>query len=684
MRKIKNLLFVIAMILCTIPVIQKNTVNIEAKTSYTYYQMNCSENKAYEVDTINDKGGFDSQGCYVDFNSAKVAMNEIGIDAVVRHVGSFSANQIIAMTNGYVFTYGDRESASTVNINGYGGTTNASTYIQNYRGLYYEDTLNYNGSGAGSVLVNAFGFEGTVSMKMVDFIPLKFFAKDLPIWVGGNDTSNNQKNPWQVVPNCNYYSVVRNGNYLDLVLHGYNDYPENGINGNHSESYTGNLAVGPAASWMNEGDIYFSFNDTDFYSDPTMQNKVGTYYNYYLFEPLRTKSYISADKYNAFLENQGYGTSSKLWNTGSIFLEDQEKYGINAASVFAQACVEAAYGTSYYATKYNNLFGVGAFDDGPNVDGFETVNRSINNQMGILLRYYTDTDCRWYYGGTLGNKGGGITTKYASSATYGLTLASLYYRFDKFASGNDGTLTDWESSVIGVLYDTVTNVYTNTTDEDVLYQYRYGYDTDYVKNQTVVILGQEGDYYQIQSTDYIVNGAEMHPTDGKYADYDWNTMVGYVKCSDVKVILNEKNTTITPVSSINEMYRLYNPNSGEHFYTKEVREKDSLISTGWMYEGVGWKAPASSNTPVYRLYNPNAGEHHYTTSSTERDSLVKAGWKDEGIGWYSDDNKSVPLYRQYNPNQFACNHNYTTNANEMEQLIRAGWRDEGVSWYGVQ
>lgn len=131
------------------------------------------------------------------------------------------------------------------------------------------------------------------------------------------------------------------------------------------------------------------------------------------------------------------------------------------------------------------------------------------------------------------------------------------------------------------------------------------------------------------------------------------------------------------------MNRLYNPNSGEHFYTMDTAEKKHLVSLGWNDEGVGWYAPVSSNTPVYRLYNKNGGEHHYTTSKEEKDNLVKAGWIYESIGWYSDDSKTIPVYRQYNPNAFANNHNYTTNADEKSWLIRLGWQDEDIGWYGV-
>ena len=133
-----------------------------------------------------------------------------------------------------------------------------------------------------------------------------------------------------------------------------------------------------------------------------------------------------------------------------------------------------------------------------------------------------------------------------------------------------------------------------------------------------------------------------------------------------------------------DMYRLYNPNSGEHFYTASAGEKDFLVNVGWSYEGVGWKAPEKSNTPVYRVYNPNAGDHHYTTNKAEKDFLVSVGWNDEGIGWYSDDTQSLPIYRQYNPNAVSGAHNFTSSKGENDWLVSLGWSEEGIGWYGVK
>lgn len=140
------------------------------------------------------------------------------------------------------------------------------------------------------------------------------------------------------------------------------------------------------------------------------------------------------------------------------------------------------------------------------------------------------------------------------------------------------------------------------------------------------------------------------------------------------------------------MYRIYNPNSGEHFYTSSDKEKAHLVSLGWRDEGIGWYAPrgdvkTQNGDPVYRLYNANGGEHHYTTDEKEKNALVSKGWKDEGIGWYSSPapGKSefgyANIYRLYNPNAFANNHNYTLSLKERDILVSLGWKDEGVAWY---
>lgn len=130
------------------------------------------------------------------------------------------------------------------------------------------------------------------------------------------------------------------------------------------------------------------------------------------------------------------------------------------------------------------------------------------------------------------------------------------------------------------------------------------------------------------------------------------------------------------------VYRLYNPNTGEHFYTVNEVEYEKLQKIGWNDEGIGWYG-ASSGEAVYRLYNPNAigGDHYYTKSRGEAEVLV-------GLGWHIDNewqpafysSGSTNLYVEYNPNAESGAHNYTTNDAEHNSLLSIGWKYGAVAW----
>ncbi|WP_159721871.1 InlB B-repeat-containing protein [Enterococcus sp. CSURQ0835] len=182
------------------------------------------------------------------------------------------------------------------------------------------------------------------------------------------------------------------------------------------------------------------------------------------------------------------------------------------------------------------------------------------------------------------------------------------------------------------------------------------------------------------------------PTKKGYTFDGWYTDAALTKAYDFNQPI-ETNFTLyakwkseTPEDAGQEpLYRLYNPNSGEHFYTKSAQERDWLISLSWKDEGTAWITP-KKGTPVYRVYNPNSGEHFYTKDAAERDDVVKAGWRDEGIGFYSDEtNKAVPIYRVFNPNaQNTSSHLFTKSQAEVNWLTTKGWLDENIAFYGVE
>lgn len=141
--------------------------------------------------------------------------------------------------------------------------------------------------------------------------------------------------------------------------------------------------------------------------------------------------------------------------------------------------------------------------------------------------------------------------------------------------------------------------------------------------------------------------------------------------------------TSQPPETEKELYRVYNPNSGEHFFTESLEEYNWLEEQGWTQEDLAWLIPTEGEE-VYRLYNPNAGDHFYTKSIVEYDWLYKQGWIQEGTAFLSSDDTTAPVYRSYNKNAVAAGaHMFTFSKSEHDGLVNFGWINEDVQFYGV-
>lgn len=516
MKKLMKLLIVLLMTVTCIPVMSESVITVKADIDYYPMQQNC---KGFEVDTVNNNGSFEYRGCYNKFEDAKNAMNQLGDDGVVRAADANTHTKIIAMGKGIAYTC--TLQGITVSLNSYSSGVN--TYMQDYRQVNYVSTDKYTGNGNGIVRVNVGGFDGTADLKIIVLIPYKFVENHIAVHLTDD---------LYVIPKQTTYTVVQNGNYRDLVYTAYSIFKKDGTEG----GVVMNTAVGPAADWMTTGKTYYSTDDVHFYNDDRMTSVAGAYYNYYQFEPLRTKTALTADELNGFLARLGY-TNSILINKGQAFIDAQEKYGMNAALVFAQACLESAYGTSEYARFRYNLFGWNAVDSNPDqASYFKSVEACINQHMAINLRGYLYADDWRFFGAHFGNKSNGITVKYASDPNYGLKISGIMYALDKYASSNNGSLKEFSSDSIGVIHTYKAPVYLNAGSQVV---YTTEYQAGYQDNNTVAIIGEEGDYYKIQSDNIIENGRCVDVIkDSSAREYNWNTNVGYMKKSDIDVLYN--------------------------------------------------------------------------------------------------------------------------------------------------
>lgn len=496
----------------------------------------------YEVAYINDDGSFSTESCYSDFASAKNRMKELGGDVVVRHDSSYSYTKIIAMNSGIAYSY-PRDGA-TLNI--YQDVNNHSiyykqTYVARHFELNYLDTERYLGDGRGMIETNINGFHGFTDLEYVDLVPSKFIRNGIAITLGGNNPYTNE-GTFTFVPKQNYYERRTSGNYSEIVYHIYRGFPANGY-----EPVSEAIVIGPAPSDMNEGVKYYSYDGVNFYSDSDFKNKSFTYYNYYQFLPLRSKTNISADIFNSYISKYD---NSVMRGTGQTFIDAQNKYGINALLLFAMAAHESANGTSGYATKRNNLFGWNAVDANPNqATSFSSVAVCVNQQAGVNLRGFVDVTDGRFFSSSLGNKGSGLNVKYASDPYWGMEIASIAYQIDKLSKNKNGTLSDYNYYSLSLINKFDIPVKQEPSDgSKTLYTTQYG--PHYQEGFIVIDLGTQGSYTKVQSTNPIdengnikthrtpITTGNLNPI--SYGEYDFDRSVAYIN-SEYLTVVNKKN-----------------------------------------------------------------------------------------------------------------------------------------------
>lgn len=146
-----------------------------------------------------------------------------------------------------------------------------------------------------------------------------------------------------------------------------------------------------------------------------------------------------------------------------------------------------------------------------------------------------------------------------------------------------------------------------------------------------------------------------------------------------------------PESSFVPLYRAYNGPIVDHFYTTSVTELDNAVNQlGYSPEGITGRVltaesdwPYVKAVPLYRAYNPQITDHFYTASESEWNNAVEnLEYSREGIAGYIYAEQvcgSIPLYRTYDV--AGTDHFYTTNEQEYEGVVAGGFANEGIVGY---
>lgn len=485
---------------------------------------------AVELANAREDGALETVACYNSYEEAKQGMNNIANDNLVIVQDGMIIDAKYALVD-------------------YDQNTNAG-YTNVYGDVYLSSLLTYvrGGNTDDAVFLGMDPGTGRIKIKVSGVVG----------YIARYESEGQRRNQlYDIVP----LSWVRSPSYYQItsseIIHAT---PQN-VYGDKSTFY---MTIGKKPENVAPGN-YYSYDGQYFYTDlkamirdyqagstANAVNANSPYYNYYQYLSFRTKTNYNASNLDQFIVNRGYG-NAKMANTGNTFMDAQEKYGVNAALMFAIGINESAYGTSDIAKFKNNLFGLNAVDASPgqSADSFASVNDGIYNYAYGWLSYgYLQPGDYRFRGSLLGNKQVGLNVKYASDPYWGEKAASYYYALDKsygFQDYNAYTIavlnSDYNNTVYAMKSPTGYRVST------AFYQYK-------VKNSAVVVLGEttgpavngNTTWYQIMSDPTLDNDLEYigDSKSNPRIEYKWNQMKVYVPAAYFHKVTSGTTVPVTP------------------------------------------------------------------------------------------------------------------------------------------
>lgn len=339
----------------------------------------------------------------------------------------------------YNSTYSAKSAVSKEDVLYQRGVVNFRTKSSSQNTLYTEEATGREGYTNG-----CYGADAAYLGHNTSRTKVKFMLSGVIGWVNASDVQVLDFSSSSVQTLSKYY--VSNGR----LIHGI-------VTNLKNTNYSNKIDVGPKPSYLKEGETYYSYDGHYFYTynntsgyitmlqdyrNDTRKNSVNPqtpYYNYYQFLPHRSKSIYSAKEINQAI-NKKTVSSSKMRNLGQAYVDNQNKYGINAMLVLGVSANESAWGTSKIAMNNNNLFGHAAYDSDPagNANKYSTPAFSVYYHASNFLSKQYCYPKNWKYNGSyLGDKASGINVKYASDPYWGEKAATFAWAIDKELGSKD-------------------------------------------------------------------------------------------------------------------------------------------------------------------------------------------------------------------------------------------------------
>ena len=195
--------------------------------------------------------------------------------------------------------------------------------------------------------------------------------------------------------------------------------------------------------------------------------------------------------------------------------------------------------------------------------------------------------------------------------------------------------------------------------------------------QTIQFTGQvqDKDNYVIPGLSLTWNGAD---TAGLYTANipgTYGVTASYNSLTSPPTIVN-----VNPTAMAN-VYRFYDPDNGDHFYTSSETEKNNIIANNpaYHFEDIAFKVDTSSNnsSPLYRFYKLSNGAHVYTISDADKATYLSEPnlYSYEGVAFNvsTSSSSTQPVYRLQN--NVTGNYVDTASLDEKNNIL--------VKWPGI-
>ncbi|SHJ88924.1 peptidoglycan-binding protein [Alicyclobacillus tolerans] len=132
---------------------------------------------------------------------------------------------------------------------------------------------------------------------------------------------------------------------------------------------------------------------------------------------------VTASSIDSYLSSNG----SPMTGLGTVFMQAQNTYGVDANYLVSHAILESAWGKSQIALAKNNLFGYGAYDSNPGNDAgmFPSEAYAIRFQAWEVRNNYLDPSGSLYVSPTLT----GMNVNYATDPNWATDIGNLMNQF---------------------------------------------------------------------------------------------------------------------------------------------------------------------------------------------------------------------------------------------------------------